>query len=112
MALYPPMLEGLVDENGKLKLYVSQMKDPGQASVDPYLGATPTDRIKLTLKTKAGIWTEEKLASPNSATSFAIPKSEFVKGLAAGPDASVEYNVSRNSGNSETSPPLVIQLVS
>lgn len=111
MALYPPMLDGLVYENGMLKLYVSQMKDPGQALVAHFLGATPADRIELTLKITDGIWTEEKPPSPDSATSFSIPKSEFVKGWAAGPVASLEYSVKYSSGKQETSPPLVIQLM-
>lgn len=103
MALYPPMLAELEDENGKLVLRVQQMAGPGQASIDPYFGADTNDLVKLVLTTGAGTWTEEKPASPNSTTRFSIPEKEFEKGLETGADATLQYTVKKSSGNSEDS---------
>ncbi|WP_426235563.1 hypothetical protein [Pseudomonas sp. TWP3-2] len=110
MKLYPPMLKELVNVNGSLVLYVDRMKDPGEASVDPYLGADVTDLITLTLRTDAGIWIDKQYALLNEATLFQIPKLEFKKGFAAGPNAKLEYSITRSSAPPETSLPLEFEL--
>ncbi|TDK57503.1 hypothetical protein [Pseudomonas moraviensis] len=95
----PPLPAPALAEAANGIISVSAIKDPTDAVVPDYEGASPGDQVKLMLVIGDKQWDYSKVltsADVGKKIIFGIEKDHFSNGLAAGADARLRYSISRD----------------
>ncbi|WP_348970617.1 hypothetical protein [Pseudomonas atacamensis] len=98
-ATLPPLPAPALTEAANGIISVSTIKDPTDAVVPAYEGATLGDQVKLMLVIGNKQWDYSKVltsADVGKKITFGIESNHFSKGLAAAADARLWYSISRD----------------